>query len=357
MESKICTTCNISQELTNFYKRLSKCKKCRNEQINKAAEYRKQQPKPKIETKICSNCKTTKNVSEFNNSSISKDGFMSKCKLCCNEYNKSLVEKRKKTIVVPEKKICKECNVEKPASQFNALSARSDGKSQYCQDCVKIILKTKEQEFFSKPTVNQRTCKKCHVAKYLVEFRVNKKGDRYFKICKECWKPREWTKEKQAQSDRKYIQNNPEKLREKYRKENQNINRKLRSRMNGRIKNALKRELTTKDNHTFEYIGCSMNYLKKWFEYQFTDTINWDNMKEWHIDHVTPCDNFDLTDHNQQLTCFNWTNLRPCLIKENLAKNNKIIPELIDSQRKKAETFQLLNPLPTQPGNRVEGTD
>lgn len=55
--------------------------------------------------------------------------------------------------------------------------------------------------------------------------------------------------------------------------------------------------------------------------------------------------------------CFNWRNLRPCWKLENIKKGNKIIDSIINNQKIKVENFLKINPLPTQPGDRVEGIE
>lgn len=53
--------------------------------------------------------------------------------------------------------------------------------------------------------------------------------------------------------------------------------------------------------------------------------MSWDNHgKFWHIDHITPCKSFDLTDPIQQKICFNYMNLQPLWNYENLQKNIKL---------------------------------
>jgi len=42
----------------------------------------------------------------------------------------------------------------------------------------------------------------------------------------------------------------------------------------------------------------------------------------WHVDHIIPCDAFDLTRENEQLRCFNWRNLQPMFAAQNIAKGN-----------------------------------
>ena len=59
--------------------------------------------------------------------------------------------------------------------------------------------------------------------------------------------------------------------------------------------------------------------LKSWaevrniIENQFEEGMTWDNWTKdgWHLDHVRPTASFDITDHEQQKTCFNWRNLQP----------------------------------------------
>jgi hypothetical protein len=54
---------------------------------------------------------------------------------------------------------------------------------------------------------------------------------------------------------------------------------------------------------------------------------------------------------------FNWRNLRPCFKLDNIKKSSKIIPELINTHKQMAEEFLKINPLPSQPGDRVDGAE
>ena len=55
--------------------------------------------------------------------------------------------------------------------------------------------------------------------------------------------------------------------------------------------------------------------------------MSWDNHgfgdDKWHIDHIIPCSNFDLTKKEEQKKCFNYKNLQPLWQKDNLSKGNK----------------------------------
>jgi len=73
-----------------------------------------------------------------------------------------------------------------------------------------------------------------------------------------------------------------------------------------------------------ELVGCSVEFLIKYLESKFTDGMSWENRgKErgkWHIDHIRPCNTFDLTDENEQKRCFHYTNLRPLWAEDNLCR-------------------------------------
>ena len=56
--------------------------------------------------------------------------------------------------------------------------------------------------------------------------------------------------------------------------------------------------------------------------------MTWDNHGiRWHIDHVIPCDSFNLKTGSDKdiYKCFNWKNTKPMYISDNLSKSNKLI--------------------------------
>ena len=69
------------------------------------------------------------------------------------------------------------------------------------------------------------------------------------------------------------------------------------------------------------YIGCNIQYLREWFEYNFTEEMSWDNYGSfWSIDHIIPVCKFDLTNEDEKLKCWNWSNLMPVPMKYNSSK-------------------------------------
>lgn len=316
MESKICISCNKllpttmydkcsgkSNDKNDYYRK--KCKSCRLEDKHKLIETKKNTPKDEITTKECIQCNTTKICSEFSRESKSIDGYQSCCKVC---YKETRWRNRDKAIIVP--------------------------------------------------TSQEKICNTCNLVKKILLFKSSKKSkDGYYHKCNDCWKPREWNAEKQKISERKYVETHPEKIREKYKRQALNINRRFRSSLNKRISELLKQNSLAKNNRTLQYIGCDFHFIKKWFEFQFQENMTWDNYGEWQIDHIIPCSSFNLANIDDQLTCFKWSNLSPCWRVDNIKKGDKIIDSIIQQHKNKVEEFLKINPLPTLPSNRVEGTE
>lgn len=79
-----------------------------------------------------------------------------------------------------------------------------------------------------------------------------------------------------------------------------------------------------KSESTLELLGCTVDELKEHLESKFEESMTFDNYGEWHIDHIKPCASFDLTDPEEQRTCFNWVNLQPLWAKDNMSKGDKL---------------------------------
>lgn len=75
-----------------------------------------------------------------------------------------------------------------------------------------------------------------------------------------------------------------------------------------------------KEAGTLQLVGCSVEELQAHLEKRFEPGMTWDNYGEWHVDHVKPCAEFDLTDPEQQRACFHYTNLQPLWALDNIRK-------------------------------------
>lgn len=72
-----------------------------------------------------------------------------------------------------------------------------------------------------------------------------------------------------------------------------------------------------------QLLGCSYTELKMHIESKFVDNMSWDNMGEWHIDHIIPLASFDLSKEDQQYLAFGYKNLQPLWASDNLKKGSK----------------------------------
>jgi len=97
---------------------------------------------------------------------------------------------------------------------------------------------------------------------------------------------------------------------------------KLTQYMRSRVRNAIHKNIGTKRDRTFELVGCSAEQLKLKLESQFTEGMTWENYGEWHVDHIRPCNSFDLSLDKEQKICFNYTNLQPLWAADNIRKSD-----------------------------------
>ena len=93
----------------------------------------------------------------------------------------------------------------------------------------------------------------------------------------------------------------------------------IRSRLNIAIKNK------TKQGSAVKNLGCSIDELKIHLENQFEEGMDWDNwsLDGWHIDHIKPLNQFDLSDSKQLAEACHYTNLQPLWCHDNYAKGGR----------------------------------
>ena len=79
----------------------------------------------------------------------------------------------------------------------------------------------------------------------------------------------------------------------------------------------------------YELLGYYGIDLIAHLESLFIDGMSWDNMGEWHIDHVRPKSWYTLTDANGNVIeeevrkCWALSNLQPLWAKDNMHKGNR----------------------------------
>ena len=218
-------------------------------------------------------------------------------------------------------KICDKCEI---SYSFNKYRRYNENKfSNTCKGCLNEMDKTRKKIARENRANNTLVkCEKCNEEKSLKNFTKLKK---YYKkkICLSCY-PLFLREQKTGWCKNEH---------------NTNTN----TNMNYRIKKSLAARLRTvlnKNNSTMNYIGCNIQYLREWFEYNFTSEMNWDNYGSyWSIDHIIPVCKFELTDEDEKLKCCNWTNLMPVTVKYNSSKKS-IDMEQIEYIVNKIEKFK-----------------
>ena len=76
---------------------------------------------------------------------------------------------------------------------------------------------------------------------------------------------------------------------------------------------------------TFELLGGSQQFLKRWIVFQLYEDMKSENCGVDFVSHYTlPIISFNLFNENELKKSFNWINLRPMRSKENLSKGAKI---------------------------------
>ena len=222
-------------------------------------------------------------------------------------------------------KICRKCKNEKPLDKFYKHEAMADGHLNICKVCV-----SKRVKIYSGK--NRKRIKK-YCSKWQTENKDKIKEYRKNNPDKiKLWGDRDYSKHKQKYITRanKYYENNKEKTKENVRIYNNmrrktDINFKILCNLRRRLHSAITRGY--KSAKTLELLGCSIKYLKQYLEKQFKKGMNWRNYKidGWHVDHIIPCNSFDLTNPEEQRRCFNYTNLQPLWAKENRIKYTNIL--------------------------------
>ena len=214
-------------------------------------------------------------------------------------------------------KLCDKCEVNYPISSYRKYNETSIGKT--CKKCLNELDKIRKKNLRQKrsETVFVK-CEKCQEEKALKCFAKLKKFYKK-KICRSCY-PNFLTEQKTEWCKNEH---------------NTNINYRIKKSLAARL-----RTVIVKNDSTMNYIGCNIQYLREWFEYNFTSEMNWDNYGSyWSIDHIIPVCKFELTDEDEKLKCCNWTNLMPVTVKYNSSKKS-IDMEQIEYIVNKIEKFK-----------------
>jgi hypothetical protein len=240
--------------------------------------------------KQCSKCNKIKPLEDFTNDKTKKDGKYSSCKIC-------------------------KANLDRRYNNKNQTEKKNRDHLYYKNNSDKIKSKTKKWYID-----NHEHC-------------INVKKEWYKKNFDKVKELKQQYKEKDPEKWTNYMKIYQ---RERYRN---NIQYRIKTILNKRIRDYVQ----SKRMRTLDILGCSIEFFMEWIQYQFDNSMSWDNQGSyWDFDHVTPCTSFDLEKQSDVLTCYHWSNLRPCEKRANISKSNKIVPDIIIKQSNLAATFKSL---------------
>ena len=118
------------------------------------------------------------------------------------------------------------------------------------------------------------------------------------------------------------------------------LNFKLAHYIRVRNNKAFKSQKFRKTNKTFDLLGCSHSFCKNWIIHHLYGNMTLENYGSvWQIDHCLAVASFNLLDENDMKKCFNWANLTPMYVKDNIIKADKIDMRLYLLQERKAYQF------------------
>lgn len=129
-------------------------------------------------------------------------------------------------------------------------------------------------------------------------------------------------------NDAEWVSERNQKVRERRKDPSSRYNsimNKITHRIRRNLGMSLKYQGIAKVNQTFKILGFDKHTLREHLESQFTEGMSWDNMGEWHIDHIRPIAsfNYDSTEHPDFKKCWALNNLQPLWAADNIRKGDK----------------------------------
>lgn len=181
----------------------------------------------------------------------------------------------------------------------------------------KTITKIKKAEYRENMPAHVREHKRVYTRSYKtrpgVRLRENERERAWRRTPEGKRQKRRYVERGKSRSNARY--------RERYATE---ITFRIRHALRARLRLALKHRGIREPRTTFELIGCTPCELRVHLERQFLPGMTWTNHGQWHIDHILPCAQFDLTDAEARRRCFHFSNLQPLWATDNIRKGGSL---------------------------------
>lgn len=225
-------------------------------------------------------------------------------------------------------KQCEFCSVSFITTAYQAKCCSIECRKEFRKEKQRARYKEDPERYGQYAKKDYSKNKKKRLAKVKAYYVENKEA------CKQKiaarWKKRlatETSVEREArlriQKERRDTEESKEYMRAYHKKYRQTTKWKLQSRLRSRMRSAIIDN--QKGGSTIADLGCSIDELKVYLESQFQPGMNWDNWayEGWHIDHIKPLAQFDLTDPEQFKEACHYTNLQPLWAEDNIKKGIK----------------------------------
>ena len=104
-----------------------------------------------------------------------------------------------------------------------------------------------------------------------------------------------------------------------------NLNFKLACNLRSRTNEAFKSQNVEKLNKTFDLVGCSQSFFKRWILHQLYGDMTEENYGSvLTLDHCYPLSKTNLSDKSEMKKSTYWIKIRPMYSSENISKGDKI---------------------------------
>lgn len=248
-------------------------------------------------------------------------------------------------------KICSKCHISKNLECFRVDRNKRSGRGAACNECE---AKRRKEYYHNNKQKNKENHDRWMEKnrEYANEYRKfiagknpnfvprgNKKlqhlSDEEVLAKKNAWNReyRKRHKERDIEYRKQYnATHREENCRRKMEQEKKYPQYKMANRLRARTRLACRAQGSRKMGHMHDLLGCSPDFFRQWIERNFEQGMTWENWGRgkgfWNIDHLIPCNHFDLTDPEEQKKCFHWSNMFPMWAVHNLSKSDNIyIPD------------------------------
>lgn len=205
-------------------------------------------------------------------------------------------------------KLCTGCGAEKAESDFWKATGRKDGLQVYCKACMKASNAVWAEKHPEKMREYVNAC----AGRNREKRRESAAANYHANVMKS-----------RADGRERMARRKPATAAYARRRRATDPAYALRGRISAQLRSCLSAGKGSKTTEAL--LGYSFATLRHHLARQFTKGMSWENMGEWHIDHIIPLASFTITgaDDPELRRAWSLPNLRPLWAADNIAKRDK----------------------------------